>query len=52
MEPGEVPEPFWTFWKRDKSLVPAGDVTLDHMARRLVTKPTEFSQLLEQSFSV
>jgi hypothetical protein len=36
MEAGEVPEPFWTFWRRDKSLVPDGDITLDYLAHRLI----------------
>ena len=42
---GWVLEPTWTFWRTEKSHVPAGIQTQDHPAHTLVSIPTMSSQL-------
>lgn len=36
----------WTFFRREKSFLPAGIRTPDHPARSLVTVPTELTRIL------
>jgi len=40
-----VPELMWTFWRREKSLVPTGIQTMDHPAHTLVSLLTTLSWL-------
>ena len=44
-EAGWTPELFWAFWKREKSLIPAGIRTLDRPPRGIISTPTTLSLL-------
>jgi len=45
-EPGWALQLFWMFWKREKTLAPAGIWTMDYPASSLVTVLTTLSQLV------